>query len=439
MSRIERLIASCPQGDLLGGLFWRAPSVGKSRARALQEAKSLTTDATHYAHAQIGTHVRYGMYQPRASEEGQALPKLTLSAAGCFARLVGVSAPNAALVLTVAASGHRKEERYFVVCLEDGVPVVDVLSNEIEARNALGAEDRPIWSDNPVAYPNCTPADFAWLATGADRSVRLQPIPINPWPFLSAALVLALIVGGWMAIQGYERAQVAQRALAAAQAADPVPKYLAALAAQEPRMAVDRAALVAAVGDMFSYRIWIPGWSLSSAECSARLQACTRDWLRRGGSFDDLRRALPRDALEMLVPQGGTVPGLDAARTTHPVRIPRGPLSLRHVPLPPLRDALEATGPQLQMWRTADLMLDLKPPTLWPRVPDLPASFRHPRALLAGEVEMRNVPGPFILEALRTSPEFVSWESVRVDVGEGSDVKALLKFSATGVFYAAAR
>jgi len=180
MSRIERLIASTPQGELLGGLFWRAPSAGKSRARALQEAKSLTTDATHYAQSQVGEHVRYGMYQPRASEEGMALPKLTLSAAGCFSRLVGASAPNAALVLTVASSGHRKEDRYFVVCLEDGVPVVDVLSNEIEARNALGAEDGPIWSDNPVAYPSCTPADFAWLASGADRAVRVQPIPINP-------------------------------------------------------------------------------------------------------------------------------------------------------------------------------------------------------------------------------------------------------------------
>src|SRR6516225_6302959 len=180
MSRIERLIASTPQGELLGGLFWRAPSAGKSRSRALQEARSLTADATHYVQSQVGEHVRYGMYQPRASEEGMALPKLTVSAAGCFSRLVGAAAPNAALVLAVAAAGQRKEDKYFVVCLEDGVPVVDVLSNEIEARNALGAEDRPIWSDNPVAYPNCEPADFAWLATGADKSVRVQAIPVNP-------------------------------------------------------------------------------------------------------------------------------------------------------------------------------------------------------------------------------------------------------------------
>jgi hypothetical protein len=439
MSRIERLIASTPQGELLGGLFWRAPSAGKSRSRALQEARSLTADATHYVQSQVGEHVRYGMYQPRASEEGMALPKLTVSAAGCFSRLVGAAAPNAALVLAVAAAGQRKEDKYFVVCLEDGVPVVDVLSNEIEARNALGAEDRPIWSDNPVAYPNSTPVDFAWLATGTDKAVRLLPIPINPWPFLGVALVFVVAVCSWLGLQRYERAAAARRALEAERAADPVPRYLGALAAQAPRMAVDRNAIVAAAADMFSYRTWIPGWSLASAECSARLQACTRDWIRRGGTFDDLRRALPRDALEMLAPAGSTVPGLDAARTTHPARLPRGPLASRRGPLPSLQEALSDAGARLQVWRTAEIALDLRQPALWPKVQELSPSFRHPRALVSGEVEMRNVPGPFILEALRTAPDFISWESVRVDIGEGTDVRALLKFSATGVFYAAAR
>ena len=204
-------------------------------------------------------------------------------------------------------------------------------------------------------------------------------------------------------------------------------------------MAVDRAALVAAASDMFSYRTWVPGWRLASAECSAILQACTRDWVRRGGSFEDLRRALPHDALEMLVPQGGSVPGLDVARTSHPATLPRVRLPSREESLPTLHEALSRAGPQLQMWRTADIVLDLKQPALWPRVAELPNTFRDPRALLAGNVEIHDVPGPFVLEALRTTPDFISWESVRVDVGEGPDVKALLKFSATGVFYAAAR
>ena len=70
MATIERLIASTAQGDLLGGLFWRAPSAGQGRGRALVEARALTSDATHWAQAQVGVHVRYGLFQPRASEEG---------------------------------------------------------------------------------------------------------------------------------------------------------------------------------------------------------------------------------------------------------------------------------------------------------------------------------------------------------------------------------
>ena len=439
MALIERMIASTAQGDLLVGLFWRAPTAGQSRGRALVEARALTSDATHWAQAQVGSHVRYGLFQPRASEEGVRLPKGTLAAAACFSRLVGQRAPNAALVLAVPASAQRKEDKYFVVCLEDGVPVIDVLSNEIDARNALGGEDRPIWSDNPVAYPNCEPADFAWLVSGGDRLARLQPMPINPWPIVGTGLAAAASLGAWLLVQHLHRVEVERKAAAAARAADPTPRYLAALAGQQASMASNRSTLVAATREIFGYRTWIPGWSLASAECSARAQACTRDWVRRGGSFDDLRRALPDDTLEMLVPQGSSVPALDVARTRRPFTVARHTMLDPRRPLRSLQVTLSGAGPQLQRWRTADVVVDLKRPSLWPRVSEVPASFQHPAAVLAGDVDMHNVPGPFIVEALSSAPDFISWESVRVDLGEGSDARGLLKFSATGVFYVAAR
>jgi hypothetical protein len=433
MASIERLIATTTHGELLGGLLWRAPTAGQSRTRALLEAKSLTSDATHHAQAQVGEHVRYGLFQPRASEEGVRVPKSTLAAAACFSRRVGAEAPNAALVLAVAPSAQRKEEKYFVVCLEDGVPVVDVLSNETDARNALGGEDRP------VAYPNCETADFEWLAAGGDRAARLQPMPVNPWPALGATLLLAGSMLGWAGIAHLRKVDAHDAAAAAARAADPTPRYLAALAAQRSTMVVDRAGLVAAAARMFDYRLWVPGWSLAAAECSASLQRCTREWVRRGGSFDDLRRALPDDTLEMFAPQGGTVPTLDVARTNHPLALARRPLPSAAQPLRTLQASLAQAGPLLQRWRTADVVVELKRPSLWPRVDQVPAAFVHPQAVLAGDAEMHNVPGPFILEALRTAPEFLSWDSVRVDVTDSGDPKGLLKFSAKGVFYVAAR
>ena len=439
MAGIERLIANTAQGDLLVGLLWRAPTAGQGRSRALLEARALTSDATHWAQANVESHVRYGLFQPRASEEGVRLPKGTLAAAACFSRLVGQRAPNAALVLAVPASAQRKEDKYFVVCLEDGVPVIDVLSNEIDARNALGGEDRPIWSDNPVAYPNCEPADLAWLASGGDRHARLQPMPDNPWPLVAAGLVASATLGGWMLLQHLHRVDAARKAAAAARAADPAPRYLAALAGQQGAMATERSNFVAAAREMFGYSTWIPGWSLASAECNARVQACTRDWVRRGGTFEDLRRALPDDALEMLVPQGSSVPALDVARTRHPFTVLRRSLIAPGRPLRPLGAALSDVGPLLQRWRTADVVLELKRPALWPRVADVPASVDLPAAVLAGDVDLHNVPGPFIVEALGSAPDFVSWESLRVDLGEGSDARGLLRFSATGVFYVAAR
>ena len=439
MAIIERLVATSAQGDLLGGLFWRAPTAGQGRSRALLEARSLTSDATHWAQAQVDSHVRYGLFQPRASEEGVRLPKSTLAAAACFSRLVGTRAPNAALVLSVPASAQRKEDKTFVVCLEDGVPVTDVLANEVDARNALGGEDRPIWSDNPVAYPNCEPADFAWLAGGGDRSARLQPMPVNPWPLVGAGAAVSITVAAWMAVQHVHRVDADRRAAAAARAADPVPRYLAALAGRQADMAADRAALVAATREMFDYPTWIPGWRLASAECSARAKACTRDWVRRGGSFDDLRKALPEEALEMLVPQGSAVPALDMARTSRPLRVERRSMLDPRRPLRSLQVAFSDAAPQLQRWRTADVVIELRKPALWPRVPDVPTTFRHPAAVLAGDVDMHDVPGPFIVEALGGAPDFVSWESVRVDVGEGSDARGLLKFSASGVFYVASK
>jgi len=439
MAGIERLIASTAQGDLLGGLFWRAPTAGQDRSRALVEARALTSDATHWAQAQVGAHRRYGLFQPRASEEGVRLPKGALAAAACFSRLVGQQAPNAALVLTVPAAAQRKEDKHFVVCLEDGVPVIDVLSNEIDARNALGGEDRPIWSDNPVAYPNCEPADFAWLAAGGDRLARLQPMPMNPWPLVGAGLVAAASAGAWLLAQHVHQVEVERKALLAARAADPAPRYLAALAGQQASMATDRSSFVAATREIFGYRIWIPGWRLASAECSARTQACSRDWVRRGGSFDDLRQALPDDALEMLAPQGSSVLALDIARTKHAFRVERHSMLDPRRPLRSLQAAVSESGPQLQRWRTADVVLELKKPSLWPRVAEVPATFQHPAAVLAGDVDLHDVPGPFIAEALSAAPDFVSWESVRVDVGEGSDARALLRFSATGVFYVVAR
>src|SRR6218665_3418533 len=172
---IERILANTNAGPLLGGLSWRPPAGGKHSMRKLHEARNLTTDATHFAILTTEQAVVYGLFQPRASEESVRLAKGVQAAAHCFATRVGATAPNGALLLTIPPEGQRKDERVYVVVLEDGVPVVDSLTTEMEARNALGSEDRPIWSDSPGLYPNCQPVDVEWLAPAASKTPRMAP------------------------------------------------------------------------------------------------------------------------------------------------------------------------------------------------------------------------------------------------------------------------
>lgn len=437
MSFIERLILRSDEGGLLVGLVWRAPSAAQSRMRALREAKSLMPDASHFVQVQSREQARFGIYQARASEEGIALPKGTLAAAACFSHLVGSECRNAALVLTVPAHDHRREERLLVICLEDGVPVVDVLSNETEARNALGAEDRPIWSDNAVAYPNCQAASLEWLASGAQRSCRLARIPPDPWPAIGAICIVAACSGGWSVVDHIQSTRRAQAAGERARAADPAPRYLEALRSMRLRMGTERPAVLEAVRGMFTYPLSVPGWMLASADCSASRHRCSRQWIREGGTFDDLRRALPGEDLDAPPASPGGTRALDTATTSRHWDPPRGPLGDRLHPLQSAALAFESAAPLLQIWQTAHVALDFKLPALWPPVADAPVGFHLPGALVAGRVQVRDVPGPFILETLREAPGFISWEEVQVDIGHGAEAIGVLSFSATGMFYAA--
>ena len=354
---------------------------------------------------------------------------------------MGERAPNAALVLTVPATPRRKEDKYVVVCLEDGVPVIDVLCNEVDARNALGGEDRPLWSDNPVAYPNCAPADFGWLAAAGDRAARVQPMPVNPWPLMVAAGMASTSLAAGLLVQHLHRVDVARQAVAAARAADPAPRYLAALAAEQPHMAADRATLVAAARDMFGYRTWIPGWRLSSAQCKrqgrapARATGCvaaaasrtcarrcpatpSRCWCRKAASYRRSTWHAPRGRSRSRAARCWirTVP---CGRCRRPS--PRPARSFKAGAHRGRRDRSEEACAVAACGRRARHVPAPGGPS-WPE-----------------DVDMHDIPGPFIVEALNAAPAFVSWESVRVDLGEGSDARGLLKFSATGVFYVASR
>ena len=435
---IERILASSAAGPLLGGLSWRPASGGRHSMRKLHEARNLAVDATHYTLFSTGQTAVYGLFQPRASEEAVRLPKGVLSAAHCFAGRVGADAPNGALILTVPSDGTRRDGLVYVVVLEDGLPAVDSLTTEIEARNALGSEDRPIWSDAADLYPNCEVVDFDWLTQGAGKASRVAPIPMNPWPLVTVVLLAGVGCAVWLSVREAQRIDAMRAQERAIAASDPIPKYLAALDRQLPTMAADRHELLSVVERMFDDPVRVPGWRMKSRACSATSRRCEAAWLRQGGTYDELTRARGQETLLWVGHDGNPVPALDTARTVSEISIKRSTLEKPGHRLPTFKDAIAEAGSLFQVWKTAELSIDLQPPRLWPRVDAVPAQFEHPRAILSGAITLSDVPGPFILEALRTAPPWINWEAVSVDIGDG-DVTGRLKFKATGNYYVSLR
>ncbi len=435
---IERIVAQTPAGPMLSGLDWRPPATGNHSKRNLREAQS-QTEATHYCLLEEGGLTRYGLYKPRPAEELVKVPKNAVAAAACFAALVGKQAPNAALVLPVEGGDERDEQKYVVVVLEDGLPYIDRVGNEIEARDTIGSEERPTWAFSEHKYPNCQVVGFEWLATGATKATKVLPIPPVRWPAVALALAVLLAVGGWWGFQKVRKAE--EERIAAQQAAeeDPVPRYLAALTVQAQSMATRRSDVAGAVAGLFDQQVIIPGWQLISIDCTSVSQQCALEWKRQGGTYQDIKASLPSQKQVPVLVQGTDVPDLDRAMTVTSWTVHRQSLlsaSTGLPQLPSLDRAMVDFAPILQVWRTAGLAVDLKATGVWPVVEGVPPDFRHPSAVRRGEIQVNSIPGPFIQEVIESAPPWVQWESLHVQLSDG-DVRNRLNFKLSGVYYVA--
>ncbi len=457
--RFVRTQGSGAQGGatLVTGLLWRAVNQARHNLKHLHQARDLNTDASHYVLCQSEGAIVYGLYQPDSLADGVKLPKHVHSAAQCFAALVGKDAPNAALILSLPSSGggaggaNRNQSKVYVVVLEYGVPAVDLLSSEHEAHNALGSEDRPLWSDNEYSYPSASKADFEWLASGVSKASRIAKIPLNPWPWVSGALVMGVGAMVYWAVQHNRQTQSKLEQVKVQQALDPEPKYLQALYAQAGQMASVRADVVRMTEKIFETRLTVPGWLMRSVSCSAVAQKCLTQWERKGGTFDDLVQALPQQKLVNVQAESGfelmplsettsTVP-LEVAHTEQAVVVARTSWlegAANGVKLESFGKQVFASGVQWQIWITAGLGVNIKePPGLWPQVAGVPTEFKHPQALVANTFTVGNVPGPLVLEALQKAPAWVSWDLVQARIGDGQ-VSSQLQFTLTGTYYAKA-
>jgi hypothetical protein len=452
-AQFDRILTKTPAGYLFGDLAWQAARGAKHTLKTLEEATERRSDISHFVLFQSAGALVYGMFCNKSTEEDLRLPGRVHSAAHCFAKLVGTEHPNAALILNLPPSAQRRESSRYVVVLLDGVPSVDTICDEMGARNSLGSQDRAIWSDSPLDFPGCFAADFGWLCGGVSKGSRLARIPISPWPIVAIGLAIALAGVGWLWYHQVKKNKALQEAKATQLALDPVPKYLSALDREAPKMANHRADLTNMVQSIFERKVVVSGWSMAWVTCTASAQSCTTQWSRRGGTFDDLRSAFPDD---LLLPAGPDKPASPASSSTQKTFTPApldGAQTQRkfnvnriNLLLPAQSGGLKFTdlmqqtmdaSVQWQIWKTAGLLIEIKPAVLWPPVPGVSPSFKHPQALVRGEMVLRNVPGPFLLEALQMTPGWINWDVVRAEVSEG-EMRSRLKFTVTGNYYAKA-
>lgn len=431
---IDRSFHVTPAGALLAGLAWRPPAGGKPTRSSLASAAALT-ESSHHVTLQSPAGAVHGLWRFRTTEEGQRLPRGALSAAALFALKVGRSHPAATLALRVP--GHAGQgARLYVAVLEGGLPSIDTIGAVDDMRRLLEGDQNlgPVWSNDSAGFPGATAVDADWLvqqSPAALKAARLHAVPLNPWPVVGAAAMATLLVVGYIGWQRHKAAAAQRELEQAAAEADPRPRYLAALAMQRPMMSTDRLQMLNVVRNLYRLPAFVPGWQLSGVECTAARQACAASWMRRGGGYDDLRAALPQ---QQLVLDADAVQHLDTAVTTWSIVVGRGPIGTA---LPSMEAAALLGGTLWQGWRTAEIGVDVRPAVLWPATADLPPEFRDPQAVQRGEIAANGVPAALALDALEAAPPWVSWEAVRLELGDlsGTPNRSQLQITLTGHYY----
>lgn len=431
---IERVLATTEAGTLIGGLQWR-PIDGKPSSKALSEARKLSSEATHYTLLVADRRASYGLFHLRPSEESEKLPKVMCSAAAVFASLVGDEQPNAALILRLPALSDDKEERIYVVVLDDGVPTVDTVTDNLGARNALGDEVRQVYTNDGVSHPSGEQIDLEWLSGGIDKEYRIIKIPVNPIPIILLTVVVVAIAGGSVGLSQYRKKQQAKLEAAAAIAADPLPKYQTALSMQSRTMSSSRKDFAAMASHIFQQAVVVPGWQLLDVECEALQKACTSHWKRAGGTYQDLKQALPKQRLQYVYGQNGKTPILDAAATVLETPVERVSLIGTHGVLPDQIVLAEKELPVFQVWKTAGIAVDIKDPRPWPVVPGVPEKWRNPQVIHQGSIDVKQLSGAFVMEAINTAPKNFSWERVKATIANSDDPKSRLSFELSGTYY----
>jgi hypothetical protein len=431
MAKQASILHTGPKGVAIGNLDWQSISSRQKIGAWSRNYRKRVAEFTHFAevagNGDTGQNA-IGLYSSVMDELAKP-PKGAYSAAQAFASLVGTDYPNAALALKC------KDDEVYVVVLEDGLPTNDLVCDSARAVALIG-EGRRIYTD--IAKLGDADATFDWLSEGRERNAKIRPIPVNVVALSAAVLATAALVGAYGFYTHHRRIVKEREEMEAAEAADPAPHYLQALAIARGRVAVGRADILGAIQRLMEHATIAQGWVLDNIDCDLPQARCTATWLRRGGTYAELKQAMPGSDLVPSVAAAGGATDVDKAQTSFKLHVTPGPLTtdLRKA-LPDATALMMDLGGTLQVWKTADLKVAQGPATLWPaNVAGIPVGFRNASAVTRSEVTIKEIPGPFVAQVVRDAPWYIAWDELLVALTDSPDIKGRLKFSLKGSVYA---
>lgn len=437
-------IYASPDGvRLIGGLEWRVLDANQSTDAALRAtgkeraaSHAVTATSTLTESVVVGKktkeirRVSGGFYT--SSEDGEGPGKKAHSLAAAFA-LWTRDHEKAALYVRSGTTG-----KVAVVVVLNGLPALDkVVDDETEAYQIVSGyiQSHPtisVFADDIVQFPRSLMDQglLEGIAGAAGKATVIKSIPADVARLALIAVVVVAALGGYQWWLSKKAEEEKKAALLRAQEADPIPKYLQALASQRGTLGATRSAMDAAYQSVLKAPVTVDGWKLKTIDCSFGLD-CAAVYERTTGTYDGLKKAVPFMTLD----QAGSM-NLNEGRMTWKQEMEADLLDAAKSPFT-LPVFLEGeAGSQFQDWMVAGLGLTIQAPELWPVVPEVSPSFKHPQAVALGKVEVSSVPLPLVQEVITKAPQNVIWSGFSIQMGEAKgDPMTQAKVKLTGNYY----
>jgi hypothetical protein len=445
--KTDRFVFVNAQVGLVAKLEWRA--VGSDSKKAIRQAAaemSASLNPERYAVLRGQKVSTVGFYSPSYTEEMAVMPKTLVSLAAAFFYSIPVDARiDAAFVwvLDPAQNDNADAVRAAYVRVDNGLISVDTVEElALVLERAKSAANIFTNLVGAVHLPDAQVLNVKQLSNAFERS-SLQRIPVNYAKFAAPALVGVGVIAVGAAL--FARAQHEERVRleAAEKARDPRLLYDAASRTAFNAVYVPPAQWVKVISAMTSAAnlpVAIPGWAAKTATCTASTGKLTTTWARSGGTYDELRGALPNQLVQAISNSaaGGSLPDTEKAQSVTSCAVSLGPYpAIVDGKLKPQAEHYVSNLTFEQRLKTAKFTVAPKPPVVYPTIDGSAEKLvSYPPVVLRGDYSISSVPMVFVPEVLNTLPMNVAISSVTLTLQQPSnDNKQTVLVSLDGHHY----